>query len=90
MCIHIQILGFILKIVLILQKKKNMDKIWQIIELLEQSNISKQFKILYELKRILNGYDKINDLDINDDSDIESLFLELTSINNKTQKIYCI
>jgi len=63
-----------------------MDKIWQIIELLEQSNISKQFKILYELKRILNGYDKINDLDINDDSDIESLFLELTSINNKTQK----
>ncbi len=36
-----------------------MDKIERIIELFEQSTISEQLKILYELKRRQKGYDKI-------------------------------
>jgi len=36
-----------------------MDKVWQIIELFEQSTKSEQLKILYELKRRQKGYDKI-------------------------------
>jgi DNA helicase-2/ATP-dependent DNA helicase PcrA len=51
-----------------------------------KSKIKDRENTTNEQKSVITINDKINDLDIDDDSDIETLFLNLSGINNETPK----